>query len=94
MNKLKLNWDALVVDSFETASEQTARGTVRGHISYFHDTCLTETDELSCPGSCEPDTCYAGCGGGTVNCSVGCNSQAITCSPTAPQAETCCHYPC
>ena len=91
MNKLKLNWEELVVESFETARESSSRGTVRGHISYFHDTCLTETDELSCPGSCEPATCDGNCGGGSGGCG---GTQVITCEPTGPAAGTCCFYGC
>jgi hypothetical protein len=91
MNKLKLNWDELVVESFETAAQPQARGTVRGHLSAFKDTCLTETDELSCPGTCEPATCDGNCGGGGTG---NCGTYEITCEPTGPADGTCCFYAC
>lgn len=92
MNKLKLNWDELVVESFETSAQPSGRGTVRGHISAIQDGCLTETDELSCPGSCEPATCDANCGPGTGG---GCGgTQHITCRLTGPAANTCCFAEC
>ena len=93
MRKLKLNWDELVVESFETTSASTGRGTVQGNASAFEDTCLTETDENSCPGSCEIMTCDENCGGGSWN-GCGGGGSRITCVPTAPAGDTCCLQTC
>jgi hypothetical protein len=92
MNKMKLDWETLVVESFETDSVEPIRGTVHGNASYIQQGCLTETDELSCPGSCDPATCDGHCGYGTGGCD---NSQYIvTCQPTGPAPGTCCIYEC
>lgn len=88
MNKLRL--ETLVVESFETSQGEFSRGTVRGYISAFQDGCLTETDELSCPGTCEPATCAeqtCGPGGGT-------ETDALSCRATGPWGDTCCQQPC
>jgi hypothetical protein len=68
MNKLKL--EDLAVESFDTSSEEVARGTVYGNGGRSDSTCDqrvcectgdTEWD-VSC-GTCryDEDTCYAGC---------------------------------
>ena len=65
--KLKLELDALTVESFRTADEEAAGpGTVRGHDAppTRRDTCA-DTCELTCGdgcvfsgyGSCQPATC-------------------------------------
>lgn len=89
MDKLKLNWQELTVESFDTAAAVPSLGTVHANASSFQEGCNTETDELSCPGSCEPATCdgYCGTGGGG-------GTNDITCQLTGPAANTCCFADC
>lgn len=68
MNKLKL--EDLAVESFDTSSEEVARGTVYGNSGRSDSTCdqrvcecTGETEwDVSC-GTCryDEDTCYNGC---------------------------------
>lgn len=65
MRKVKLQLEALAVESFETAEQGEAKGTVRAHAtggdSYYEaciDTCAT------CYQSCESCTCQVTVGGG------------------------------
>lgn len=65
MRMLKLEIDALAVESFPTAAAAGARGTVHGALYGFvggADTdCTVPSDESNCPimscgSSCDPDT--------------------------------------
>ncbi len=49
MKKLTLKLDDLRVETFTTASEQSARGTVQGHYGTAH----TQPVQQSCGDSCE-----------------------------------------
>jgi hypothetical protein len=68
MKKIRLNVDALDVESFEPGEADGRRGTVRGaQMTAYYQLCYdTDTWQMSC--TCEPtcnaETCY--------NCSVGC----------------------
>jgi hypothetical protein len=63
MAKMKLNLDALTVETFELDEGAAARGTVRGHDS--DDVALIPTTDwktcrtcpIGCVGSQQPDTC-------------------------------------
>ncbi|HEX6037945.1 hypothetical protein [Longimicrobium sp.] len=91
MKKLSLNVDSLTVQSFETMETPTPRGTVHGNASEPILTC--EEGDLSYPGSCEPATCYAGCGGNTNTCPR--PTREITCEASAPSPDgTCCYITC
>jgi hypothetical protein len=59
MHKLKLNLDALAVESFAADGEWPApRGTVDAHVLFTADvTTDTQLDVLTCAGSCDRDTC-------------------------------------
>ena len=74
MRKMRLQVDALLVESFDTAAMSGARGTVRGHASLYWEDCYeSETcpgagwpcgqTEQSCGGTCYEFTCHPGCGG-------------------------------
>jgi hypothetical protein len=81
MNKVKLNFDQLQVETFETLPVRSDRGTVLGAnippptnpnrdckpipISTF---CPPETMAVTCPASC-PETCPHTCG---ILCTAGC----------------------
>lgn len=72
MHKLKLQLDELVVESFATADQKEARGTVQGHFS-----CNT----------CEDLDCSVNCTGGTCGTDPGTNTGCVTrwgpaCGPT------------
>ena len=60
MNKLKLQLEDLMVDSFDTTTPAKAKGTVFGE----QCTCYTQ---CTCPGC---PTCYASCNG---TCDASCN---------------------
>lgn len=81
MKKLKLNVEALAVQTFDTAVPAEARGTVAGHV---------DTDPESCDYACASQfisgcgTCGNSCGGtcGSVTCIgyEGCNkTQPLVC---------------
>jgi hypothetical protein len=83
MNKLKLQLEDLMVDSFDTTAPQKAKGTVFGE----QCTCYTQ---CTCPGC---PTCYASCNG---SCDASCNG---TCGDTCDYTcgATCndtCHDTC
>lgn len=92
MRKLRLDLDALVVESFEPAQRQGARGTVRGHASLYWEDCYeSETcagagypcnpSDQSCAGSCFQATCAPGCGGGGgTGAACGGSDPAVTCN--------------
>lgn len=73
MKKVRLDLDAIQVDSFETNGGGGQRGTVRGHycpccccdpcVCTCCDTCQA-TCAASCNGSCDScyDSCYGTCG--------------------------------
>lgn len=74
MRKMRLQLDALVVESFPTAGMSQARGTVRGHASLYWEDCYEsetcdgagwpcEATDQSCGGTCYEYTCHPGCGG-------------------------------
>jgi hypothetical protein len=92
MGKLRLELDALTVDTFAPAEAAGANGTVHGHASLYWEDCQpSETcegagwpcgpTEQSCNGTCHQHSCHpGGCGGGT---SVGCpggSDPLITCN--------------
>jgi len=77
MRKLKLNLEALHVDSFEITDEDARRGTVHGHVDYTHPiVCDTAVD-------CSYNTCQSNC---FTECAVTCYQ---TCEYTC---EMSCHY--
>ena len=65
MRKIKLELENLVVDSFETAPEADARGTVVGHDPTIHgqqcgsayDACHTGLCTYDCQPTYSPDAC-------------------------------------
>ena len=71
MGKLKLELDALEVESFDVGTSTGPRGTVKGH-----------TGSPGVLGSCAPETC--GGGSQTINtacgtCAFPCNTYQATC---------------
>lgn len=101
MRKIKLDLDALDVDSFATLDSASARGTVVPHSGAWTcpDNCTLRTACFgdSCEGSCGGDTCYALCvsGGFTCNCDTAATqpyaSCLVSCGPCADTkyGETC-----
>lgn len=81
MRKLKLEIEALEVETFEPAAVRGERGTVRGHLSAYYELCHADDtwqQSCTCEATCNAETCYncggsAGCGGDSANCSVGCS---------------------
>ncbi|HET7459827.1 MAG TPA: hypothetical protein VFJ82_01215 [Longimicrobium sp.] len=72
MAKIRLDVDALAVDSFVTAEAGSAKGTVRARSDFGYEGDIGEvaitatiaetcpaTCRFTCPASC--DTCYASC---------------------------------
>ena len=94
MRKLKLDLDALTVESFEPSKEKSAAGTIRGYLSAYYELCHEgDTWQLSC--TCEPtcndQTCY-NCGGSAGCNTVGCTDFSCTCnqlSYTCPSPGYC-----
>jgi hypothetical protein len=66
MRKLKLDLDALDVETFETAADERARGTVQAH----------DNSEFPCTW----DTCRDSCGWSDIDCHAEeCTTDWITC---------------
>jgi hypothetical protein len=74
MRKMRLQLDALVVESFAPAGLPQGRGTVHGHASLYWEDCYdSETcagagqpcdpTDQSCGGTCYEYSCHPGCGG-------------------------------
>ena len=93
MRKLRLELDALTVETFAPADGAGARGTVHGHVSLYWEDCLpSETcgdagwpcgpSEQSCNGTCYEHSCQpGGCGsGGCASAGCGGSDPAITCN--------------
>ena len=71
-SKLRLEVEQLAVESFDTAADGRARGTVAGHQSatdFCSDECTLQYS------ACGPDTCLYSCGGtcGSYTCYL-CNA--------------------
>jgi hypothetical protein len=70
MNKLKLNVDALRVESFGTDGAEAVRGTVGGH----NEPAFTASCDGSCVNTCVScvntclNTCQNSCNGSCVSC--------------------------
>jgi hypothetical protein len=64
MQKLRLNLDALVVDSFQTHAPTRAGGTVRAQSGEVSDASLCYTYAATCPNYCDPNYTLT-CDGGT-----------------------------
>jgi len=63
MRKLRMDLDALSVETFETASAEAVRGTVQGHWSQV-GTCDAVVATCQVNGTCA-FTCGVRCGSGT-----------------------------
>ena len=61
MKKLKLELDALAVESFESVAPESARGTVQGHLVPTNPWCAANSYKSYCPDSlctCPPPPRY------------------------------------
>ncbi|HEX6373513.1 MAG TPA: hypothetical protein VF006_31600 [Longimicrobium sp.] len=100
MRKLRLDPDSLEVQSFPTlAPEGAARGTVHGgqagpdtpYCNSFDAACKV-TEQPSCDGTCQGETCYDSCDltchtcipSCYGSCIASCNSCQVTCGSTCP----------
>jgi hypothetical protein len=74
MKKIRLDLEALTVETFATTKDdEAARGTVRGHLSAYYEFCHVDDtwqQSCTCEATCNAATCY-NCGGA----SAGCNTQ-------------------
>jgi hypothetical protein len=91
MAKIKLDVDALTVDSFVTASSESARGTVRarGDFGYAEEgeevaitAPITATLAETCPATCRI-TCAASCDTCYVTCITACSCRTMPCDTCA-----------
>lgn len=100
MRKLRLDMDALKVDSFETEKGDAAkRGTVHGRVDDGDGSALVgscqQTCQFGCPGALQGTY---GCGGGTAggaSCAYSCQAQTQcqnTCNSCAPCTVSYCDY--
>jgi hypothetical protein len=89
MRKMKLDMDALVVESFDTISRRESRGTVNGNwdtewnCGWTGDACLEE--------NAGGETIHTKCGG--ISCKIVCGSCTCqdtcqTCALCGPEFET------
>lgn len=90
MKKLKLEIDALQVETFESAGLESERGTVRGLLTAYYELCYpgdTWQQSCTCELTCNANTCY-GCGGGSGGCTGG-TTCPNTCGPVPFTSPTC-----
>ncbi|HEX2201786.1 MAG TPA: hypothetical protein VHG91_00735 [Longimicrobium sp.] len=85
MRKIKLQLDALRVETFDTGAEPELRGTVRGRHHTFEVGCGEPVDDgtiVYCPVPTAQATCGWTCGS---TCTCGCTQtrSAWTCDPYA-----------
>jgi hypothetical protein len=85
MHKLKLELDALAVESFEPNTAARERGTVRGQLTAYYEICSpddTWQQSCTCEPTCNARTCY--------NCSVGCGgTDPSICQPQSIPLTNC-----
>ena len=62
MKKLKLELDALRVESFDAGRARAPRGTVRGHSGEFSCRACETIILVSCGGTCDSSAYEPGCG--------------------------------
>lgn len=89
MSKIRLDLDALSVESFSTDAAPASSGTVHGHspIEQTFVSDVTGCDQDTCARYCSGNTtCYASCDG---SCAQTCGG---SCGGTCAQASAC--YPC
>ena len=94
MRKLKLDLDALTVESFEPSKEKSEAGTVRGYLSAYYELCHegdTWQGSCTCEPTCNEQTCY-NCGSGGCN-TAGCPNTNYTCSCGCAQISDTCPSP-
>jgi len=89
MRKLKLELDALAVESFEPDAETEEPGTVRGYLSAYYEVCYVDDTwqaTCTCEPTCNAQTCYT-CG---TNCGT-CGEPACTgtCYPISMPRTSC-----
>ena len=93
MKKIRLDLDALAVETFSTTrDDEAARGTVRGHLSAYYELCHegdTWQQSCTCEATCNAATCY-NCGGG----SAGCNTPTGNCCLIPFTAQHTCERDC
>lgn len=89
MKKIRLDLDALRVESFATAEAPRRGGTVHGHApSYFPEPCaptdrVTDCNDVTCAWSCNGYTCEP----------TAANTCAATCTCASGQ-PSCLRWPC
>ena len=102
MKKLKLEIEALEVETFEPTAGREEHGTVRGYLTAYYELCQpgdTWQRTCTCEPTCNAQTCYtcggaacqsAGCTGGACTgaaCTGTCNPINFTVDPTSCQPE-------
>jgi hypothetical protein len=76
MRKLKLEIDALAVESFAPADERGDTGTVRAYLTAYYELCYegdTWQGSCTCEPTCNAQTCYT-CGTNCGSCATGCGT--------------------
>jgi hypothetical protein len=83
MRKLKLELDALEVESFSPESGHEAEGTVRAYLTAYYELCYpgdSWQDTCTCEPTCNAQSCYT--------CDTGCGSCATACGTCGEPACT------
>ena len=99
-SKLKLNLEALTVDTFDTSAQKGEKGTVFGEAC----TCWTQCGQNTCPGcltcdhtcanTCDDATCAGSCNG---TCGATCFTCGFSCYDTdcgCPGGQSCLQTAC
>src|SRR3954471_21141857 len=88
MRKLKLEIDALRVESFDTAGSRVAPGTVRAHADAMDEAIeitTPQTQQASCFGTCKI-SCLGSC---ALSCDVNCPAPCSLGSSDGCTVRTC-----
>ena len=91
MQKIRLDLDALHVDSFETDAAPGSHGTVRGHGEVPKEEPASDYD-----GVCNSyyDSCNGSCASCVNSCWASCAGTCYSCNPTCVQScHSVCHEP-
>jgi hypothetical protein len=91
MRKLKLDLDALAVESFAPSKSANGAGTVRGYLTAYYELCYpdqTWEQSCTCEPTCNAQTCYQ-CASAACPTNDGAPACTGTCYPVSGRLSGC-----